>query len=193
MGKILKDSTAADLVTTIQAVKDMAPGAFSSKPRPSAGFIMLKLTTEIAGGNDLWNSKEVQYNSSTNVWDDVTGGRTTDTDLPVLVEGGGIADDIIRAFPSRDTAGDPLYIAARGGGSTTAYIEITASTNISTYTGTIYDNPIDRNSVEAGVTVRALQHDAGTIPNSDAGQGFWCSYDADNDVYHISNYSVFYG
>ena len=156
-------------------------------------YIMLKLTTEIAGDNDLWNSKEVQYNTNTNVWDDVTDGRETDSDLPVLVEGGGSADDIVRAFPSRGTDGDPLYIAARGGGSTLSYIEITASTNLSTYTGTIYDNPIGRTSVEFGVTVRALQHDTGTIPNSGAGKGFWCVYDSDNDVYHITNYSVFYG
>jgi len=73
------------------------------------------------------------------------------------------------------------------------YIEITASTNISTYTGTIYDNPIDRNSVEAGVTVRALQHSDGTLPNSASGQGFYCVYEKENNVYIIVNYSVAYG
>lgn len=77
------------------------------------------------------------------------------------------------------------------GGSDIVYIEITASTDINTYTGTIYDNPIDRNSVEAGVTVKALQHDAGTIPNSDAGEGFFCYKNGTN--YYILNYSVFYG
>tara|TARA_R110002020_G_scaffold175493_1_gene367398 strand:+ start:14709 stop:15290 length:582 start_codon:yes stop_codon:yes gene_type:complete len=193
MGKILKDSTAKDLITTIQAVKDTNLGGAFGGPRAGVGFIMLKLTAEIAGDNDLWNSKEVQYNTTTNVWDDITSGRTTDSDLPVLVEGGGSADDVVRAFPSRDTDGDPLYVAARGGGSTMVYLEITADTNISTYTATIYNNPIDRTSIEVGVTVRALQHDAGTIPDSGAGQGFWATYDSDNDVYHITNYSIFYG
>ena len=77
------------------------------------------------------------------------------------------------------------------GGSDIVYIEITASTNINTYTGTIYDNPVDRNSVETGVTVKAMQHDAGTIPNSSAGEGFFCYKNGDN--YYIINYSVFYG
>jgi hypothetical protein len=77
------------------------------------------------------------------------------------------------------------------GGSDIVYIEITASTDINTYTGTIYDNPTDRNIVEVDVTVKAMQHDAGTIPNSASGEGFFCYKNGDN--YYILNYSVFYG
>lgn len=78
------------------------------------------------------------------------------------------------------------------GGSDIIYIEITASTDINTYTGTIYDNPTTRTVIEAGVTVKAMQHDAGTIPNSASGEGFFC-YKNDDDNYYILNYSVFYG
>ena len=77
------------------------------------------------------------------------------------------------------------------GGSALVYIEIVGTTNISTYTGDIFDNPIDRTLVEEDVTVRALQHDAGTIPDSAAGQGLWCILV--NEVYHAVNYSMFYG
>ncbi len=78
------------------------------------------------------------------------------------------------------------------GGSSLVYLEITASTSISEYTATIFDNPTDRVSVEVGVTVYAKQHDAGTIPNSGAGQGFW-AIKGNDDKYYINNYSVFYG
>lgn len=191
MGKILKDSTARDLITTIQAVKDMAPAAFSSKPRSGAMYIMLKLTTEIAGNNDLWNSKEVQYNTNTNVWDDVTGGRGTDSDLPVLVEGGGIADDIIRAFPSRDTDGDSIYIAARGGGGSISTVKITVVTNDSTYTGRIIDNDTDQGETTGtNITVKALRHSDGEFPVNTI---LDCYYDAVNDVYCPVGYNYFYG
>lgn len=80
-----------------------------------------------------------------------------------------------------------------GGGSSLAYIEITADTNISTYTGTIYDNPIDRNVIEVGVTVRSLKQSDGTIPDSAVGQGEWCIFDSVNDVYHVVNPSIAYG
>lgn len=77
------------------------------------------------------------------------------------------------------------------GGSALVYIEITASTNISTYTGTIFDNPIDRTSVEVGVTVRSLLQSDGTIPDSAAGQGLWCILV--DEVYYVVNPSVAYG
>ena len=78
-------------------------------------------------------------------------------------------------------------------GSALVYIEITDSTNISTYEGTIYDNPITRTEIETQVVVRALQHDAGTLPNSSAGQGLWCIFDEVNEVYYPINYSIFMG
>jgi len=135
--------------------------------------------------------KRKAYNTTTNSWDDLDNGRVTTATVPLYVEGGGSAGDIVRAFPSRDTDGDPLWVAIRGGGASTVYVEITASTNISTYTATIFDNPVDRTSIEVGVTVRAMQHDAGTIPNSGAGEGFMAV--KLNDIYFLNNYSVFYG
>lgn len=191
MAKLLSDSSAEDFRRMQQAFKNPGTKAPSASYRPSVDWIMMKLVTD--QGNDLWTAKAVAFNTTTYVWDDITSGRQTSVTVPLLVQGGGNADDIVRAFPSRDTDGDPLWVAVKGGGTSQFYIEITATTNISTYTGTIYDNPINRTLVESGVTVRALQHDAGTIPNSDSGEGFWCIYDADNDVYHITNYSVFYG
>lgn len=80
-----------------------------------------------------------------------------------------------------------------GGGSALVYIEITGSTNISTYTGDIFDNPITRTAGDTAVVVRALQHDAGTIPDSSAGQGLWCIFDSVNEVYYPINYSIFMG
>jgi len=78
-----------------------------------------------------------------------------------------------------------------GGGSSLVYIEITADANISTYTGTIYDNPIDRTQIEVGVTVRSLKQSDGTIPNSASGKGEWCIFVG--DVYHVVNPSIAYG
>ncbi len=77
------------------------------------------------------------------------------------------------------------------GGSSLVYIEITADTNISTYTGTIYDNPIDRTQIEVGVTVRSLKQSDGTIPDSAAGKGEWCIFVG--GVYHVVNPSIAYG
>jgi hypothetical protein len=76
------------------------------------------------------------------------------------------------------------------GGATLKYIEITGSTDPNTYTATIYDNPVDRNSVEAGVTVKAIQHTNGTLPNSTAGKGFFAT--EVGGVLYIEP-SVFYG
>jgi len=191
MGKILSNSSARDFQEMQQQFKNPGTSSPNSQYRASGSWIMMELVTDL--GDDLWSAKAKSYNTTTNAWDDISNGRETDADLPLLVEGGGSAGDIVRAFPSRDTDGDPLWIAVRGGGSPVVYIEITASTNISTYTGTIYNNPIDRTSVEVGVTVRALQHSDGTLPNSASGQGLWCIYDSDNDVYFITNYSVAYG
>jgi hypothetical protein len=101
-------------------------------------------------------------------------------------------DDVVEVVFYADKSETEQWLArTSGGGSDIVYIEITASTDINTYTGTIYDNPVDRNSVETGVTVKAMQHDAGTIPNSGSGEGFFCYKNGDN--YYIINYSVFYG
>jgi hypothetical protein len=109
------------------------------------------------------------------------------------------ANDIIRTIETvNNMHGRPRQETRRrlrnvgGGGSSLFYVEITASTSISEYTATIFDNPTDRVSVEVGVTVYAKQHDAGTIPNSASGQGFW-AIKGNDDKYYINNYSVFYG
>lgn len=103
-------------------------------------------------------------------------------------------DEVVEVEAYIDKSEDFQWLAKKqGGGTTTVYIEITATTNISTYTGTIFDNPIDRTSVEVGVTVRSLKQSDGTIPNSAAGQGEWCRYDSDNDVYHVINPPIAYG
>jgi len=101
-------------------------------------------------------------------------------------------DEVVEVEQYIDKSTDFQWLAKKqGGGSTTVYIEITADTNISTYTGTIFDNPIDRNVVEVGVTVRSLKQSDGTIPDSAAGQGEWCIFV--NNVYHVINPSIAYG
>lgn len=42
---------------------------------------------------------------------------------------------------------------------------IVSSTSIADYTGDIYDNPIDQNVVESGVTIKLTLHSQGTMPN----------------------------
>ena len=106
---------------------------------------------------------------------------------PLIRNHGGLT----RRTPSGQTF-VPHATRSGGGGSALVYLEITASTSINEYTATIYDNPIDRVSVEVGVTVYAKQHDAGTIPNSASGKGFWAILGND-DKYYLTNYSVFYG
>ena len=91
------------------------------------------------------------------------------------------------------TSSKRRVVRGGAGGSSLVYIEITGSTNISTYTGDIFDNPITRIAGDTAVVVRALQHDAGTIANSSAGQGLWCIFDSVNEVYYPINYSIFMG
>lgn len=76
-------------------------------------------------------------------------------------------------------------------GTSLIYVEITASTNFSTYTADIFDNPIDRNLLTEDITLRAMQHSAGVIPDSSSGQGLYAILV--DEVYYLSNYSVFYG
>lgn len=100
-------------------------------------------------------------------------------------------DEVVEIEPYIDKSEDFQWLAKKQGGSALVYVEITATTNISTYTATIFNNPIDRTSIETGVTVRSLLQSDGTIPNSAAGQGLWCiSVDG---VYHVVNPSVAYG
>jgi len=76
-------------------------------------------------------------------------------------------------------------------GTSNFILKITApGANVNTYTATIINNRTDQTTVETGVTLKALDHDAGTIPN---GVILTCTFDSDNDVYEPTNYSVFYG
>ena len=60
-----------------------------------------------------------------------------------------------------------------GGNATLTYIEITGNTVANTYTATSYDNPVDRNSIATGLTVKAIQHTNGTLANTVAGKGYF--------------------
>lgn len=120
--------------------------------------------------------------------DNVSNDYTTTNVLSMVALA---VDEVVEVVQYIDKSGDFQWLAVKSGGSALVYIEITASTNISTYTGTIFDNPIDRTSVEVGVTVRSLKQSDGTIPNSAAGQGEWCIFV--NDVYHVVNPSIAYG
>ena len=188
MGNLLSDSSFRDFQEMQQQFKNPGTSSPNSQYRASGSWIMMELVTDLC--DDLWSAKAKKYNTNTNAWDDITNGRETDADLPLLVEGGGSAGDIVRAFPSRDTDGNPLWIAVRGGGAGVFILKITASTNISTYTANVIDNRTDATVLESGVTLKALDHDAGTIPTDTI---LTCSYDSINDFYEPTNYSVFYG
>ena len=138
MGKILSNSSARDFQEMQQQFKNPGTSSPNSQYRASGSWIMMELVTDL--GDDLWSAKAKSYNTTTNAWDDISNGRETDADLPLLVEGGGSAGDIVRAFPSRDTDGDPLWIAVRGGGAGAIWIT-TDNTGLSFPNGARYDFP----------------------------------------------------
>ena len=192
MAKLLKDSTAKELTTMIQARKDML-GAMggSSRPYASLGFMLMELVAEIGSGNDLWEAKEITRNLTSNQWDATTDGRETTSDIPLYVEGGGKVGDKVRAFFSRDVNLEPLLIAFPGGGSGTVKILINGSTTSDTYTGNIVNNRTDKTVIESGVTVKLLDHDGGTLSASDD-IILDCTFDSDNEWYEAVNYNYFY-
>ena len=77
-----------------------------------------------------------------------------------------------------------------GGGTSNFVLKITAVTNLSTYTANIINNRTDQTVIETGVTLKALDHDAGLFPVTAI---LTCTLDEDNDLYEPTNYSVFYG
>lgn len=96
-------------------------------------------------------------------------------------------DNFVRRLPG----GHILTEKRRRGntsGSSLFYFEVTDNTNESTYTCDLLDNPIDETVLEEDVTVRALQHDGGTIAD---GQKMWAI--KVSDVYHFVNYSYALG
>ena len=72
----------------------------------------------------------------------------------------------------------------------TVILNTTSATDANTYVADIIDNRTDQNIVEAGVTLRALDHAFGTFPD---GSMLTCTYDAVNDVYEPTNYPYFFG
>ena len=77
-----------------------------------------------------------------------------------------------------------------GGDATLTYIEITGNTDANTYTATSFDNPVDRNSIETGLVVKAIQHDKGILPNTTAGKGYFAI--TSNSILYIQP-SIFSG
>ena len=124
-----------------------------------------------------------------------SGDAITARDLN-RIEEAGRATPLKRGFGGRikQTASGQSFTPhadySDAGGASLIYLEITASTDENTYTATIYDNPVDRNTVEADVTVKAVQHTNGTIPNSTAGKGLFATQL--NDIYYLANYTVAY-
>ena len=190
----------SDLDTSLEVIRDYRN--FNTVPvqagNDSERVIFAKVDTGESGKSVtatevVWNSTTEAFEAPTgtawkwdtaNIANDYTvGNLTASEDLT--------ADQVVEVIFYPDKSESTQFMARTSGGSDVVYIEITASTNINTYTGTIYDNPTDRNSVEVGVTVKAMQHDAGTIPNSASGEGFFCVKLGSN--YYITNYSVFYG
>ena len=191
-----------DLDTALEIIQRYRD--FSVVPVPVSGgttkTIFAKVDTGQSGKSVT--ATEVVWNANTTDWEAPSGTpikfndanvSSDDYTLPSLQSSTDLsADDVVEVIVYPDKSGNYDYFARpSGGGSDIVYIEITASTNINTYTGTIYDNPVDRNSIQTGVTVKAMQHDAGTIPNSSAGEGFFCYKNGDN--YYILNYPVFLG
>lgn len=77
-------------------------------------------------------------------------------------------------------------VRTRGGGAERPYLKIKTVTDVNNYTADII-TPTDATVIEAGVTVKALQPDAGTLPVNTELFG-----DIVDDVYYIQP-SVFYG
>jgi len=187
MAKLLKDSTAKELTEMIQERRDRKAKNGARGFRNARGWVLLKLVAD--QGDDIWTSKAVIRNRTTNPdqWDDITDGREPE----VYVETGGKVDQIVRAFPSVDTEGNPLWIAIPGGGSGTVKILINGSTTSDTYTGNIVNNRTDKTVIESGVTVKLLDHDGGTLSASDD-IILDCTFDSDNEWYEAVNYNYFY-
>jgi len=67
---------------------------------------------------------------------------------------------------------------------------ITASTDVNTYTADIIDNRTDKTVLTEDVTLKALDHTDGTIPN---GNILTCSFDSINSFYEPTGYNFAYG
>ena len=101
-------------------------------------------------------------------------------------------DEVVEVEEYIDKSTDFQWLAKKQGGSASGIfiLKITASTNANTYTASIIDNRTDETVIEAGVTLKALDHTDGTFPN---GVVLTCSFDKVNEFYEPTNYGVFYG
>ena len=99
--------------------------------------------------------------------------------------------DFVEGMAAPVQARSNRRVRTRGGGTSNFILKVTAAgADINTYTASIINNRTDETVLETGVTLKALDHDAGTIPN---GRTLTCTLDEDNDFYEPTNYSVFYG
>ena len=158
MPKILSDATAIEVLDLIQDRKDKGemPQPAVNIANPEEAFF--KLTVDL--GNGLWDAVEQERNTSGNSWDTITGGRSFDSDVPLFLEGGAV-DQIVKAVPSQDTSGDPLWIGiALSGGAQRPYIKITTSTDVNNYIANVI-TPTSATILISAVTVKALEPDAG--------------------------------
>lgn len=103
--------------------------------------------------------------------------RNIQTDAPLEV------GDVIEVIYYPDKSLTSNYKARIGGsgGASLVYVEITSNTNRTTYTGDSYDDPVNLNLIDSGITIRAMNITAGDpLPNSAAGEGWWATKVGDN-------------
>ena len=184
MPRILSDKTAQEVIETIQTVKDQGILPQASVFDDSGEEVIFKLVADLS--NDKWSADEQERNGTTHAWQDLTGGRELDIDVPLIMASGSV-DQIVKAVPSRDELDNPIWIGiALSGGAARPYLKIKTVVDANNYTADII-TPTSATVITAGVTVKALQPDAGTLPvNTEI------FADIVDDVYYIQP-SVFYG
>ena len=184
MPKILSDKTAIEVLEVIQASKDKTEAAQTATFNDPISEVFFKLTVDLL--NDKWEADEQERNGTTHAWQNLTDGRELDINVPLIMAGGTV-DQIVKGVPSRDESENPIWVGmALNGGAARPYLKIKTVTDANNYTADVI-TPTSATVLEAGVTVKALQPDAGTLPvNTEI------FADIVDDVYYIQP-SVFYG
>lgn len=179
-----QDFDDAKRATRIVLGIDTTSGAQLSK---AGGIVYAEVTELRAGKNNKQAKAELRiFNATTQAFEAPTrpfyfnsdNAATADaTTTDIFSSDDLTVGEVYEVIPYGDSSESEQWMAKPkgGGGASLVYLELTASTDINTYTGTIYDNPVDRNSITVGVTVKAIQHDAGTLPNSAAGKGWFAT------------------
>ena len=99
--------------------------------------------------------------------------------------------DTVRNLGRPTTTPRRRIIHAGGGSASGIFIlKITSSSSISAYVADIIDNRTDQTVLTEDVTLQALDHSDGTIPNDNM---ITCSYDKVNDIYEPVSYTYAYG